>query len=437
MHDLEERRRNWLTRTPASAAAGAALAIGLVAWLAKPVTITIGDVTGPIIAGPLVSWHRTSNIRGPGGDRTNTDGLRMGDSAAASFLGDLAEPVYDAGVDDLIEQIDFDTLDSFASGSTPLWDRWGTDGVALYTGTPNQDMADPETAPAAEADSIINITADGRGGSGNALRICYGPDCGPNDRTVTEVWIGPQGVAVESVGSLDGNLPEVGGPWDVLHVTVWFRFTAGADPSSENGSGVKGWMFAFGEEFDRSQRYEFKPATTDNPAGGTQLGHNCGLADTGPWMQWGGGFWENCRTDTLGVTPTYHRNTTNPPGNPVKWTSYNDGEWHRLTAAVHSGSTAASGKGFQVWIDGALVFNSVGFDPMSTDVWGQGVGKWSTGSDIASNDCGGFGCGGMRYALTSPLNGFGFLGTFVNGTAAAAADQFHVWHDDLTAWVEN
>lgn len=64
---LPERRRNWLTRKSVPVfTLGAASAVGLVAYLAKPVDITVGDIdwTGIFVVGPTIYQM----VPGAGGD---------------------------------------------------------------------------------------------------------------------------------------------------------------------------------------------------------------------------------------------------------------------------------------------------------------------------------------------------------------------------------
>lgn len=275
--------------------------------------------------------------------------------------------------------------------------------------------------------------------------MCYSGTTGGEGGTGCAVSnnFGPAGSSVTgSIGAMDGNLPEVAGPYTDLYVTMWFKVTIGAEPC-DGHNGLKGWQFMEGSTWAGGLRTEFKPCNSKQWAGGTQ----CGLSpnkETGVWMQWDGGWASNARTNAGTGDPRWHSGGISDHACGADWTAYNDGNWHRITIAVHGGSIPAAEKGQTVWINGTMVFNSVGAAPVVVDVWGFGVDTdWEGNGSLRNKNsgiCEGFGCGGMAEPFDNPYNGISMWGTHSAGDesgAAAAQPELTVWFDDLIMWVEN
>jgi hypothetical protein len=166
--------------------------------------------------------------------------------------------------------------------------------------------------------------ATGRGGTGYAARLSYGPST-PND-----IQFGPAPTDLNSIGAWNGTLPEVGGPYDHLYATIRFRSQTGWDPHN-----LKGFMFWH----SGGKRYEFgfsnirgTPGSVGCPSG-SWYGYTIGPAEGD-------------------ANPCSGRDIFTGDGEVPAWSNYNDGNWHRFTIEIW---TDPSGhRGARVWLDGVL-----------------------------------------------------------------------------------
>lgn len=305
-------------------------------------TATMRDANGNTLTGRSVSWTTSSSaiatVSGTGlvhgaavGSATIT-ATSEGQSGNATVqvvqqqTGSLAEPVYSSSSDELILR---DNFDGYAN------------------------MSQVETAyPGGRNHQYVSLVT-GRGGSGHAIRLSYGPS------TTDDILFGNTPTQLGSVGAWNGTLPQVGGPYDHLFYTSWFRTNPGANPTiGTNGTGgMKGFMFW--HNAGGSGRYEFGVST---------------IAGCGHWYSEPRGPSEADSNDCTG----YDIYKTLDGGAPL-WSNYNDGNWHRITFEIYTSGSGHAGA--RVWIDGTLTEDFVdlpgGYADYSypvqyIDVWGNG-----------------------------------------------------------------
>ena len=306
----------------------------------------------------------------------------------AGLIGQLAEPVYSAAAGDkLILSESFDAYDGVFVGSNRLSSAYSAYRVL------NLNNANQQT------DDSLAMLVTGRGGTGKALRILYGnptPGAGAFTTGASDCILGPQ-----------GQWTSKGAPFVHFLVTMWFRYSAGADPSAGTGgngdSGVKGFMFWH----DGNQRYEHPPHRLKDYTGGRYTDTRF---DVGP---------PHPPNATTGLN--HWRTGT---GEPPPLANYTDGNWHRLTVELYPRDNQvtphlyAGHQGERVWLDGILIFDNVdnlGFNGDTTSI--SGCPPW-----------------GGDYCYTAGVTGMQVFGNYVNATTAYNSPAFTIDHDDWVAW---
>jgi hypothetical protein len=322
------------------------------------------------------------------------------------------EPAYDPATDFLIDTEDFDGFDSYTSenGNNPLRSKY-PQGRAAYDGGPsNNNVEAPGTADRAEDDGVITIVS-GRGSSGNALRLLYGGTGGGHD-----LLVGPMQASLDSVGELDGSLPEVAGPYEEFYWSSWFRTSVGANPADASGSSVKGFMFWYANNFPG--RSEWRPAML-RYGGSRWDGTHGEPGGSGPRWVRGGGNPENTVTAPIDYQQLSH-------GYPPKWSDYNDGNWHKFTIYLKTGTDVPpTERGHKIWLDGILVYSDLGQMGQHFDHYGFGVGKDWLNRDYT---------GGLAWTADKKTAGWSVWGNFVSQSAASSTTQFTIDFDDWIAW---
>jgi hypothetical protein len=277
------------------------------------------------------------------------------------------EPTYNSATDKLILQDNFDGYSGILSGASPFTRRYTT---YRALGLANQSV---------RLDSVVTLVP-GRNGSGQAIRLAYGSPGGASD-----IIVGPE-TQLSSVGSWNGTLPQVAGPYSHFFFTTWIRFSPGADPASYNDSGVKGIMLWH----TGNQRYEAPPHTLKDYNGGRYAQTRW---DAGP---------PHPPNYTTGLN---HWRTAN--GEAPIFAPFADGNWHRSTQEVYAADPSGH-KGERWWLDGVLVFDNM-----------DNVGDLHWGAD---------------YTYTNAITHWMVFGNYVTASTAAHSPFFTVDFDDWIAW---
>lgn len=289
----------------------------------------------------------------------------------AAFTG--SEPSYNPATDKLIHQDGFDSYTGILTGSPSF--------VSKYPTYRSLDLNDATIA----LDQTVSLVT-GRGGTGNAVRIKYGnptPGSGAFTTGTSDTIIGTEG-RWGSIGSWNGTLPEVAGPYAHFLQTLWIRFSAGADPAASNDSGVKGIMHWYG-----SSRYQHAPHKL--------LDYN---GNRYPETRWDAGP----PRPPNSVTGLDQWKTAS--GDAPKFSAYNDGNFHRFTSEYFG--TGSGHVGMRWWLDGVLMIDCV--DNVGDNHWGA------------------------DYVYGGQIDHVMFFGNYVTGAAAYASPAFTVDFDDWTAW---
>lgn len=225
---------------------------------------------------------------------------------------------------------------------------------------------------------FCELIAPGFGGSGKALRLNYG--IGFTD----DILWGTEG-KLFGIGTWNGTLPEVAGPYEHLYFTTYFRFSSGADPveNDPTGSGIKGFMFwnPSGNRYEisctrLSQTDQTRMLKIFNPSN-AQSGLN---------------VWKT--SDGLA-----------PP-----MTRYADGNWHRLTCEFRAGPAVPTNqRGVRIWADGVLVYDDMGVDIQTGQTY-------------------------PGYSYERTISHFTVFGNFVS--AGASSSPFTLDIDSWTTWTD-
>ena len=237
-------------------------------------------------------------------------------------------------------------------------------------------LADAERAyPAGRYGSFVELVGGGHGAAGNALRLKYGTGA------ADDIIFGPEG-RLDRVGGWNGTLPEKAGPYTHFFFSTWFRFSSGANPAANNGSGIKGFMFWTG-----SGRYQ--NAINRISADGQTRGPKAA----------------NPNNEDMGMN-LYKT----PDGRAPLFSTIADGQWHRFTIELYAGNDPSGHRGERYWIDGNLVYSDI-------DV--------RVGGGTAAD----------HYDYESPITHWMVFGNFVTPTARSPFFTFDV--DDWSAWTTN
>jgi hypothetical protein len=298
------------------------------------------------------------------------------DSTSGALAPLTPEPAYDAATDKLIVQDDFNGYTGIASGAAAF--------TARYPNYRAVDLSD-RVVPLTNYVSLV----PGRGGSGQAVRLAYGGTTGASD-----IIVGTEG-RLGRVGSWNGTLPQVAGPYSHFYFSTWIRFSPGADPAGNTrGScgdcGVKGVMLWYG-----SERYQSSPHRIEDYHG-----------DRYPETRWDVGPPHPPNTGQYGTGLNQWKTAD---GAAPKFAPYADGNWHRFTQEVYAADPSGH-KGERWWLDGVLVFDNV-----------DNVGDVHWGND---------------YTYTNPITHFMVFGNYVTGAQASIEPFFTVDFDDWTAWTK-
>jgi hypothetical protein len=225
--------------------------------------------------------------------------------------------------------------------------------------------------PANRGTEFTELTT-GHGGSGKAMRLKYGIG-GAED-----IIVGPEG-RLSQVGGWNGTLPKKAGPYTHFFFTTWFRFSAGANPAANNGSGIKGFMFWTG-----SGRYQnaINQISADGMTRGPKAA-NPNNAQSG----------QNLYKTADGRAPLF--------------STLADGQWHRFTIEIYAGNDPSGHFGERYWIDGTLIYSDI---------------------DIRV----GTGTAADHYDYAQAITHFMVFGNFVSEGAVSPFFTFDV--DDWMAW---
>jgi hypothetical protein len=290
-----------------------------------------------------------------------------------------SEPAYSSATDKLILQDSFDSYTGITSGSLPF--------VKLYPSYRAVDTAD-RVVPLT---NYVSLTT-GRGNTGQAIRLAYGGGNGASD-----IIVGPEG-RLGSVGSWNGSLPQVAGPYSHFYFSTWIRFSAGADPAGNTGGpcgdcGVKGVMLWYG-----SERYQSAPHRLEDYNGNRY-----------PETRWDVGPPHPPNS----VTKLNHWQTVD--GAAPKFAPYADGSWHRFTQEIYAADPSGH-QGERWWLDGVLMFDNVdnlGFNGAT------GTPPW-----------------GADYTYRNAVTHFMVFGNYVSGAQSKIEPFFTVDFDDWIAWTK-
>lgn len=210
------------------------------------------------------------------------------------------------------------------------------------------------------------------GRTGNAVRLKYGIGA------AEDIIFGPE-TRLGAVGRWNGTLPEKRGPYTHFFFTTWFRTSPGANPTQNDASGIKGFMFWH----TNNQRYQ-NAINSLSQSGGARgpKGANPDNAQTG-----------------LNLYKT-------ADGKAPLWSTYADGNWHRFTIEIYAGNDPSGLRGESYWVDGQLIYSDVGIN-------------------VAGGKAG-------HYDYAYPVTHWMVFGNFVNGSARSGF--FTIDFDDWMAW---
>jgi len=288
----------------------------------------------------------------------------------------VPEPLYDPATDKLILTDNFDSYTGTVTGSSSFVSRY-----------PNRRAVDRNDV-VVPIENYVSLVSPGRGGSGQALRLAYGnPAIAGSTSTLDgagDIVVGPEG-RLGSVGAWNGTLPEVAGPYTHFLLTMWIRFSPGADPSVSHAGGVKGIMHWY-----NGGRYQHSP----------HRARDYGPTFVYPETRWDAGPPRPPNSYT-GVKEWQTAN-----GEAPRFSVYNDGNWHRATSEYWA--TGSGHIGVRWWLDGVLVIDNV--DNVGDNHWGA------------------------DYVYGQPITHWMVFGNFVNATAAQNNPAFTVDFDDWIAW---
>jgi hypothetical protein len=227
--------------------------------------------------------------------------------------------------------------------------------------------------PANRGTEFTELTT-GHGGSGKAMRLKYG--IGGAD----DIIVGPEG-RLSQAGGWNGTLPQKAGPYTHFFFTAWFRFSAGANPAANDGSGVKGFMFWTG-----SGRYQnaINQLSADGQTRGPKAA-NPNNAQSG-----------------MNLYKT-------PDGRAPLFSSYADGQWHRFTIEIYAGNDRSGHRGERYWVDGSLIYSDI---------------DMRVGTGTAAD----------HYDYSLPITHFMVFGNFVSASARSPFFTFDI--DDWMAWTD-
>jgi hypothetical protein len=266
------------------------------------------------------------------------------------ITGSSSEPTFASGTDTLLFDDNFDYASSSALRSA-------------YGGGRNTG-------------NISLVTSAGGPNGGSACRWSYG--AGFTD----DILFGPDNIYF----TLHGNPTGPGYP--EIFVTVWVRWSNGAEPCDQNFNGVKGFMF-WDNNFGGA-RYEFAPNRVDN------------------------------RTNAL---PTRWPKVLNQPNSITGKTVWKTADgWAPLLSDVNNGVTwtrvtfhmrtgALSNKGAKVWLNGTLVYDDHGVDVVT-----------------------GFESGMEGYTYSVNVGGFQMFGNYIDAGTGAASAPFTLDADRWILW---
>ena len=297
---------------PVATVAVSPATVSLTVNATSQLTATTRDAAGAVLNGRVVTWT-TSNasvatVSTSGLVRavaigtatiTATSETRTGTSAVTVVAppAGAAEPVFDAATQSLILRDNFDSYSNI--------------GAALDAYPNNRGTADMEMTT-------------GRGGTGFAPRLKYGIG------GAYDIVFGPEN-QLGRVGGWNGTLPQKAGPYTHFFFTTWFRFSSGANPAANNGSGVKGFMFWTG-----SGRYQ--NAINQISADGQTRGPKAANPNNAE-----SGF--NLYKTADGRAPLF--------------STIADGQWHRFTIEIYAGNDPSGHWGERYWIDGNLIYSDI------------------------------------------------------------------------------
>jgi hypothetical protein len=181
--------------------------------------------------------------------------------------------------------------------------------------------------PVGRFTEYVDLVA-GRAGSSGAARLSYGVG------GAYDILFGPEG-RLDRVGGWNGTLPQKAGPYSHFYFSTWFRFSAGADPTTNNGSGIKGFMFWHnGPEVGGRYQNAINQLNQDGRARGPK-GANPDNAQSG----------FNLYKTSDGRAPLF--------------STLADGQWHRFTIEIYAGADPSGHKGERYWIDGQPIYDDV------------------------------------------------------------------------------
>ncbi len=289
-----------------------------------------------------------------GGTGTGGGGAAMdaGHDAGVPPLG-VGEPTYDAGYA-LILRDNFDQYANFTAAN------------AAY--------------PTGRAHEYVELIP-GRGASGKALRLKYGVPDGGDD-----ILLGTEN-RLDMIGRWNGTLPERAGPYTHFLFSTWFRTTAGANPAENNASGIKGFMFWHGMNYNGG-RYEQVVNQLSHPDSQTR----------GP---------KGCNPDNAASGLNLYKTTD---GRAPLWSLYANGDWHRFTIEIFAGNDPSGHFGERYWVDGQLIYSDL---------------------DIPV----GGGTAADHYSYPYAVGWWAVWGNFVNDTNARSS-FFNFDIDDWIAWTD-
>jgi len=319
---------------------------------------------------------------------------------------DSDEPTYSAAVHYLIDSEDFTSFDSILGGSTPLGDKYSCEYFSYLDDVGGQHTNWGWDADGVTAGMISMVT--GRGGAGGAFRCVYGGSASG----LNEIKVGTFN-KLGSVGSLDAGagLPEIEGSYTHIYLTSWFRTSVDADPSDGSSSAIKGFCIYLAGSNQRLQlspkRLKYDNGNSDATRLWPTTRWNIGAG--WPPNDWtGGNQWKTA------------------DGNPPLWidaggTSYNDGNWHRVTREVYTASDPSGHVGERFWLNGVLMFDNIDNFPTGNDPEGD---PWANQLYMTA----------AKY--TPSITHYIVWGNYATWATQIASGQFTIDFDDWLVWTD-